>query len=77
MFNGKKRDYEQANMLLSRKAIDRIFFPSLEMLKEADVKKIARVYIYIYIYIYVGTRFLCGPTMLLGSHTKDPSQYDL
>ena len=25
----------------------------------------------------VGTQFLCGPLMLLGSHTKDPSQYDL
>ena len=25
----------------------------------------------------VWTRFLCGPIMLLGSHTKDPSQYDL
>ena len=31
----------------------------------------------IYIYIYVGTRFLCGPIMMLGSHMKDPSQYDL
>ena len=27
--------------------------------------------------IFVGTRFLCGPIMLLGSHTKDLSQYDL
>ena len=25
----------------------------------------------------VGTRFLRGPILLLGSHTKDPSQYDL
>ena len=31
-------DDEQANMLLSKKAIDRIFFPSLEMSKEADVQ---------------------------------------
>ena len=31
-------DDEQANMLLSKKAIGRIFFPSLEMLKEADVQ---------------------------------------
>ena len=28
-------------------------------------------------YVSVGTRFLCGPIMLLGSHTKNPSQYDL
>ena len=25
----------------------------------------------------VRTRFLCGPILLLGLHTKDPSQYDL
>ena len=25
----------------------------------------------------VRTRFLCGPIMMLGSHMKDPSQYDL
>ena len=31
-------DDEQANMLLSKKAIGRIFFPSLEMSKEADVQ---------------------------------------
>ena len=27
--------------------------------------------------VAVRARFLCGPIMLLGSHTKDPSQYDL
>ena len=25
----------------------------------------------------VGTQFLRGPIMMLGSHMKDPSQYDL
>ena len=26
---------------------------------------------------HVGTRFFCGPITMLGSHMKDPLQYDL